>query len=116
MHIITKPITITEIKTKHANFFETLTKAVIDLEKKIIAIDAEMHADLEKLLLEKGSSQKDLWGFNIYLDLKKNIDELLEYTSLINIRPHQNNRSMIIQDENLKKQIKTITQELILIK
>lgn len=35
-------------------------------EKEIMAVDAELHADLEALLLEKESKQDVLWGINLY--------------------------------------------------
>ncbi len=101
MHIISVPISINEIKEKYNHFFENLLKIVVDLEKKIIAIDAELHVDLEQYLLESGSSQNNLWGANIYF----NKPSFIEYTSLINIRPALNNKSMEIQDEKIKNSV-----------
>jgi len=86
--------------------FTELMKVVVDVEKRILAIDAEMHADLEKILLENGSEQKNLWGANVYPG--KDIDDLIEYTSFINIRPNQNNRSMEILNEQVKDAVKEI--------
>ena len=59
-------------------FDENMVKAVVDIGKKLIAIDAEMHVDLEQMLLENGSAQKNLYGFNIYFDGD------IEYDSMIN--------------------------------
>ena len=109
MIIITNPTTIQEIKEKHNNFFDNLVKIVIDIEKETIAIDAELHADLESYLLENDSEQQNLWGANIYID-KPNF---IEFTSLINIRPNQNNRSMEIQDDVLKIKIQNIVKKFI---
>ena len=75
----------------HKNFGEYMVKLVVDLEKEIIAYDAEWHADLEAELLANNSMKKDLWGFNYYPD--KNV---LEYNSLINIRPMENKSSDIL--------------------
>jgi hypothetical protein len=86
--------------------FTELMKVVVDVEKRILAIDAEMHADLEKILLENGSEQNNLWGANVYPG--KDIDDLIEYTSFINIRPNQNNRSMEILNEQVKDAVKEI--------
>jgi hypothetical protein len=110
MFIVKEPISIKEIKEKHNHFFETMVKIVIDLEQNIIAIDSEMHADCEQLLLENRSKQSNLWGANIYFE-KANF---VEFTSLINIRPSQNNKSMEVQDENLKQQIQQIVDKLII--
>jgi hypothetical protein len=40
-------------------------------------------------------------------------NQSIDYESIINIRPSQNNRSMIIQDPIIKERLKRITQELI---
>ena len=56
------------------------------MKKEVIALDAELHADLEAYLLERGSDQEDLWGINLYP--KKERKDFIEYTVLINIRPH----------------------------
>ena len=53
---------------------------------EIIAIDAELHADLEGLLLDEGSRQADLWGINFLTD-EDEMEEFVEFDSLINIRP-----------------------------
>jgi hypothetical protein len=71
-----------------------------------------MHADLEKLLLDHGSHQQDLWGANVY-PLKEKTD-LLEFTSFINIRPSQGNRSMEVRDAGVKKIMQAVVDTLLL--
>lgn len=112
MKLISKPISKTEILQQHNTFFKTMIKAVVDIQKEIMAVDAELHADLEALLLDKGSDQQDLWGINLYLEQKK--AEWLEYTALINIRPAQNNPDMEIQNKTIRKKINYIVDSLIL--
>ncbi len=46
-----------------------MVKAVVDVERELIAVDAELHSDLESLLLEDGSKQKDLCGIKLYPEL-----------------------------------------------
>lgn len=75
--------------SKH--YFGDMTKGVVDIEKEVVAIDAELQADLEMLLLKNGSKQEQLWGIDLYPD--ENGEDFLEFDSLINIRPRQNNRS-----------------------
>ena len=62
-------------------FFDDMcmVKAVVDIHQELIAVNAELHADLEQLLLEKGSSQSSLYGINIYYDTGE-----IEFDSLIN--------------------------------
>jgi hypothetical protein len=88
-----------------------MVKGVIDVQKRLLALGGELHADCEQILLEKGSKQADLWGFNIYPE--KSSDEYLEYDSMINIRPRQGNRGREIKDINLRRQIKDIIDNMV---
>ena len=103
MTILEKPITIAEINVLKDNFFGDMIKGVVDIEKGILAIDAELHCDLEQLLLEHGSNQEALWGINLYPSLDG--DDFIEFDSLINIRPWQGNRSRDVEDEMTRKAI-----------
>ncbi len=96
-----------ELKAIAANTFGDMVKAVADVDKGLLCIDAELHSDMEIFLIEQGSLQENLWGFNIYPDLEK--DECIEFDSLINIRPWQNNRSRDIEDEGIRKKITDLT-------
>ena len=89
-----------------------MVKIDIDIEKKIIAADAEMHADLEEILLDDGSQQEDIWGSNIYPF--ETGDDYLEFTSLINIRPSLGNMSMEVSLPDVRSRIKEIVDSLIL--
>ena len=90
-----------------------MVKGVIDINKRLLALGGELHADCEQLLLDRGSKQADLWGFNIYPG--KTREEYLEYTSLINIRPRQGNVHRDIKDLNLCRQIKNIVDEMVVL-
>ena len=48
MQIIRETLTLKELKTIAANLFGEMVKAVVDVDKEIIAIDAELHADLDE--------------------------------------------------------------------
>ncbi len=67
-----------------------------------------MHADCEVVLLDDGSEQDDLWGANWYPN-----EQRVEYESLFNIRPRLGNRSILIQDDNLRKQVESVTREIL---
>ena len=92
-------------------FFENMVKYVVDIERQVAAVGGELHADAEQLLLDAGSRQTDLWGANYYP--AKGREECIEYTSLINIRPAQGNRSMSIADPAIRKRVREITFNLI---
>ena len=103
MKIVSENITIKEIKKMANEMFSNLVKAVVDVEKEIIAIDGELHADEEVLLLENGSNQDDLWEINIYPDLP--VDERVEFDSMINLRPRQGNRTRSVDSSRIREKI-----------
>ena len=45
MKVVEKKISIWEIKEMAKRMFGILVKAVVDIEKEIMVIDAELHAD-----------------------------------------------------------------------
>jgi hypothetical protein len=92
-------------------FFEDMVKYVVDVARSVVAAGGEMHADGEQALLEDGSRQADLWGANYYPGRGR--EECIEYTSLINIRPAQGNRSMEIQDPALRERVRELTYALL---
>lgn len=110
IEIIKEKIIESELREFLNHPFPEMIKFVVDVEKEILALGGELHADAEAVLLEADSEQKDLWGGNIYPDVK---GEKLEFDSLINIRPSQNNRSLNIQDQFLKNKIKDIAYKLL---
>jgi hypothetical protein len=111
MKIIEKEITLNELKEMSAKMFGNLVKAVVDVKKEILAVDAELHADEEALLLENGSEQKNLWGINIYPEME-GLD-FVEFDSMINLRPSQNNRSRGVKDIEMQKSILEIVNKLV---
>ena len=103
MRILEKPVTIRELKSIAENSFGDLVKAVVDVDRELIALDAELHSDLEALLLDNGSSQKNLWGINFYPDLPE--DDFVEFDAMINMRPSQKNMSRGVDDEKIRRKI-----------
>jgi hypothetical protein len=100
-------ISVEELKKLSEKMYDPLVKAVVDVQKKLVVIDAEMHVDEEAYLLENGSSQQDVWGVNLYPG-KFGSDEFIEFDSMINIRPRQNNRSRTVADQAIRQQIQEI--------
>ncbi len=92
-------------------FFEDMVKYVVDVERGVIGLGGDMHADAEQLLLEDGSRQADLWGANY--DPGRGREGCIEYTSLINIRPAAGNRSMEIQDPVVRERVQALTWALV---
>ncbi len=96
--IITKstPYTKAEIY-KLQEVFDTYIKTVIDIQNNICSAGCDRHFESEKLLLDKGSKQSNLWGGGIDLETKT-----IDFNSFINIRPTDNNSSNEIQDKSLR--------------
>lgn len=111
MKLVDKKIKLDELGLMAEKMFGNLVKAVVDINKEIMMLDADLHADEEAFLLEHGSSQKDLWGINIYPD--KNEEDWLEFDSMINLRPSQGNRSRGVEDAVVQQKIRTIVSNLI---
>lgn len=102
MKIITKSLAPIEL-TEMSLMFGDMVKAVVDIDRDLMAIDAELHSDLEALLLENGSKQKSLWGINLYPEIQG--DDFIEFDSMINMRPSQDNRTLGVDKEEIRKKI-----------
>jgi hypothetical protein len=104
-------VTVNELDEMAAAMFGDLVKAVVDLRREVMALDAELHADEEAFLMEQGSRQADLWGINLYPALQG--DERVEFDSMINLRPSQGNRSRGIEDPALRARILELVSRLV---
>ena len=111
MIVLDGKISIGQLSALAENLYGDMIKAVADVRNNLLAVDAELHSDLERLLLENGSEQEDLWGFNIYPDMQG--EDFIEFDSLINIRPRQNNRSCDVEDAEVRRQIVDIVDKFI---
>lgn len=111
MIILEEKISIEQLASIAGQLYGDMVKAVADVRKGVLAIDAELHSDLERMLLEGGSFQEDLWGFNIYPEMDD--DDFIEFDSLINIRPRQNNKSRDVEDPEVRRKIIDIVHQYI---
>jgi len=111
MKIIDKEITIQELRKMAQESFGNMVKAVVDIKREIMAVDAELHADEEAYLLEHGSDQRDLWGINLYPEVSG--DDFVEFDSMINLRPAQGNRTRGIDDAKTQEKIRLIVSTLV---
>ena len=74
-------ITLTELRSMAERMYGTMVKADVDV-----------------------AQQADLWGINLYPN-KFGTDEFIEFDSMINIRPRQNNPSRDVLDPTVRQQI-----------
>jgi hypothetical protein len=91
--------------------FGDMVKAVVDIERSVMAISGELHSDEEALLLEDGSRQSDLWGINFYPN--DSGADWIEFDSMINVRPSQGNRSRGVDDERIRAAIRRVVDHLV---
>ena len=109
MKIVVDELSREDLKLIANNIFGDMVKAVIDIKREVIVVDAELHSDLEAFLLIEGSEQKDLWGINFYPDADEN--GFIEFDSMINVRPSQGNRSRSVEDEKTRQRIVEIVKK-----
>jgi hypothetical protein len=107
-----KKISMSDLAKMSEKMYDSLVKAVVDIKLKRVVVDAEMHVDEEQFLLESGSSQQDLWGINLYPS-DFGSENFIEFDSMINIRPRQDNRSRDVENENIRGQIREIVSEVV---
>ena len=105
------PVSLDELRRLAAGRFGDLVKAVVDLERRIMVVDAELHADQESALLAGGSRQADLWGINLYPEVSGS--DWLEFDSMINLRPSHGNRSRSVDDPATRERIAELVDHLV---
>lgn len=112
MKIIKDTIDIFELGHMAKNMHGSLVKAIVDVDKKIMAVDASMHSDLfEFLIQEEDSEPRSLWGVNLYPE--KSGDDFIEFDSMMNVRPALGNRTRGIESQALKNKIIEIVNKVV---
>lgn len=105
-------IEISELKEMAKNMHGSLVKAMVDIEKEIMAIDAPLHSDLMEFLIEKENSEpKNIWGINIYPD--KNGNDFIEFDSMMNLKPGLGNMTRGVENAEIRNKIIEIVDSLV---
>lgn len=105
------PVSLDELRRMAAGRFGDLVKAVVDLERRIMVVDADLHADQESALLAGGSRHADLWGITLYPEIDGS--DWLEFDSMINLRPSHGNRSRSVDDPATRERIAGMVDRLV---
>ena len=111
IEVIYTKIARSRLKDIAAEQFGDFVKAVVDIERGLMAIGGDMHADEEAALLDAGSIQRNLWGINLYPDLPD--DQWIEFDSMINVRPSEGNRSREVESPAIRGKIVAIVGKLV---
>lgn len=109
MKTLQNPISTADLAQSEHIFDGPMVKGVVDVERGLLAIDADLHADLEKLLLEDGSAQDNVWGINLWFEDEG--EDFIEFDSMINVRPRQNNRSRDVENPEIRQKITEIVRQ-----
>jgi len=112
MQIVEDTISLDELNKMSGNMFDSLIKAVVDVEKKTMAVDAPMHSDEETELLQSGSKQKNLWGINLRPQFY-GTEDFVEFDSMINLKPGQGNRTRSVEDQKIREKIIDIVEKMV---
>ncbi len=112
MRIVHDKILLSELSVMSEKMFGRLVKVVVDVEKEIMVVGADLHVDEEQLLLEQGSQQKNIWGVNVYPG-RLDAYHWIEFDSMINLRPSMGNRSRGVDDPQLQEKIRNIVNKLV---
>ena len=111
MQIVKGKLKINELKNLAERMFGNFVKAVVDIEKEVMAVDAELHVDLEELLTASGSKPKNLWGINLYPELQGK--DFIEFDSMINLKPGLGNRTRGVDSEEIREKIISVVNKFI---
>lgn len=112
LRIVRNKITKKELKEIAENMFGNMVKAVVDIEREIMAIGGELHSDEEAILIEDGSKYENLWGVNLYPEIED--ESWVEFDSIINIRPSQGNFTRGVDNPEIREKIIKIIKKLVI--
>ena len=105
------PVSLDQVRQLARGRFGDMVKAVVDLRRGLMVLDADLHADQEAELLADGSAQEDLWGINLYPDVPG--PDWVEFDSMINLRPSFGNRSRGVDDAATRDALARLVERLV---
>ena len=109
--IVREPLEASMVEEYARGWFGDMVKIVVDVGRHLLAMGGQFHADAKEVLLGDGSAQVDLWGANVYPF--RGPHDRLEYTALINMRPVAGNRSMEVQDQEIRREMRDLVNLLL---
>lgn len=104
-------MTVGQVKELAENWYGTMIKGAVDVEGGRVALGGDYHIEDSELLTSTGSKFEDVWGFNIRFE--ENPDGVLEFDSMVNIKPNFGNRSRNIGNEETVKKATEIIYKFI---
>ncbi|MEK7459861.1 MAG: DUF5674 family protein [Patescibacteria group bacterium] len=99
--ILENKINIEEVKKMADFWYGTMIKGTVDIEGERVALGGDYHIESSEMLINTGSKFENVWGFNIRFE--ENPEGVLEFDSMVNIKPNLGNRSRSINNEEIVK-------------
>ena len=112
--ILDHKIDVEEVKKLADLWYGTMIKGAVDIEIGRVALGGDYHIEDSELLTSTGSKFEDIWGFNIRFE--ENPDGVLEFDSMVNIKPNLGNRSRNISNDEIIKKATEIIYKFIIFK
>jgi len=109
--ILEDKINIEEVKKMAETWYGTMIKGTVDIEGGRVALGGDYHIESSEVLTNSGSKFEDVWGFNIRFE--ENPNGVLEFDSMVNIKPNFSNRSRGINNEKIISKAKEIIYKFI---
>lgn len=106
MQLVSRPLTKQECRSLQKTY-GNYVKVTVDIDKKILIAGCELHADGEKILLESGSLQDNIWGGGINLTTKE-----IDATAVLNLRPNLQNNSLEVLDPQRRQKLIEVVQKM----
>src|SRR3990167_10856054 len=112
--ILDHKISIEEVKKLADFWYGTMIKGTVDVELGRVALGGDYHIESSEILTSSNSKFEDVWGFNIRFE--ENKDGVLEFDSMVNIKPNFGNRSREVNNEEIIKKATRIIYKFIELK
>ncbi len=112
--ILTEKMSIEEVKKFAGNWYDSMIKGTVDIVKNKVALGGDYHIESCELLTQNGSTSENVWGFNIRFE--EGVDGILEFDSMVNIKPSLGNKSRSILDEDVASVAEKIIRSWIIFK
>ena len=90
-----------EVRALATEWYGTMIKGTVDIVENKVAIGGDYHLETYELLIKDGSNHANIWGFNIRFD--EGGKDLLEFDSLVNIKPALGNKSRSVENPEIIK-------------
>jgi hypothetical protein len=97
-----------EILEMVAKDLDGYVKVTVDIRKKTLSAGGQLHVDGEKVLMEDGGKQADIWGGGIDFDTGE-----IDFDSTINMRSAQRNKSREVLSLKIRGRMKKIIKNLL---